>query len=490
MFNYRTHSLIRCLLSLVVFTSMVFLVACGGGGGGGGGDGGGGGGGGSETYTQSLTESEIVSFHPFQSDATDTSTFAITQPIPPSGATNIGTKTPIILFFNDNIDPTTINDSTLIVSAGSGGLQIFGYISGSLTEAGNTILTFSPPDGLPPSTNLTVSVGTGGILDKGGNSISSTTTISFTTGSGSGIGSVSNLDFESGLGSGFGCSGDCGVLSSFGSAPPSQGSKAAYISTGFGIVSTGSAVGGTTSTLSMAPVETTGDQFSFTYDFISEEFDEFVGSIFDDSFIVILSGPNGSISTTVATVNSVGIAGSTLGSFPGLFDAEHTGLQVFSADVEPLGSPLSASFIVSDVGDTGFTSVVMMDDIKISAGSQSVINRTPIVTSYSTPGETSILVWSTAPELINLTNLSIHRDGSRLWTVVPQTTLPLNCTSGFTGIFNFGSLQKTITPGTYEFKGTIDNNFGIGGFLLVDPKIEWKGTVTVNQDECTQIEFQ
>mgnify|MGYP000131099764 CR=1 FL=1 len=433
-----------------------------------------------------LTKSIITSFHPFEIDSSDQTTFQLIQPFPTSGSTNVNPKAPIILFLDDLINPSTVSDSTVTVNAGSG--QIYGYIAGSTSESGNTILTFSSPDGLPENTEVTVNVPTGGVLDKGGNSINSTAAISFTTGADSGFGSSSNLDFESGLGSDFSCIGDCGILSSFGSAPPSQGSQAAYISTGNAIVSSDSAIGDTSSSLSMAPVETFGGLFSFSYDFISEEFDDYVGSEFDDSFVVTLTGPNGSVSTTVATVNSIGITDSVSGTFPGL-TAEHTGTLGFSTDISLLGSPIAASFIVTDVGDTSFTSAIMIDDIQFSGSSQSAQTGVVSVTTISGTSETNILVWSSSADLLNKTDVKVELDSSWLATLTPKATGPTSCTLGFTQIYNFNYHQKNVNPGIYEFSGVTGFNFGIGGSLTF-PVIEWLENVIVNQGDCVIIELQ
>jgi len=448
-----------------------------------------------DTDSGALTKSIITSFHRFESDSLDQSTFQVKQPFPTNGSSNVNPKAPIILFLDDLIDPSTVSDLTLTVNAvnaddidNAGSDQIYGYIAGSLSESGNTILTFSSPDGLPENTEVTVNIDTGGILDKGGNSINSNTSIIFTTGVDSGFGSSSNLDFESGLGSDFSCIGDCGILSSFGSASPSQGSQAAYISTGNGIVSSSSAIGDTSSSISMAPIETFGGLFSFSYDFISEEFDSFVGSDFDDSFVVTLTGPNGSVSTTVATVNSIGIIASVSGSFPGL-DAEHTGTLGFSTDISLLGSPIAASFIVTDVGDTSFTSAIMIDDIQFSSSSQSAQTGTVKVTTISGTSETNVLIWSSSADLLNKTDVKVDLDSSWLATVTPKATGPTSCTSGFTQIYNFNYHQKSVTPGIYEISGVTGFNFGIGGSLTF-PVIEWLENVIVNQGDCVIIELQ
>ena len=50
------------------------------------------------------------------------------------------------------------------------------------------------------------------------------------------------------------------------------------------------------------------------------------------------------------------------------FGADATGNQSTSVDISSLGSPLTIAFIVSDVGDSIFATVVMVDDISVGGG--------------------------------------------------------------------------------------------------------------------------
>lgn len=87
---------------------------------------------------------------------------------PPDGATNVLINEPLVLVFNANIDPTTVNDVTFVVSADNWvENQYRPDIAGTRTVAGNTI-TFVPDGGKWPEYETGLSVELGAIFGTAG----------------------------------------------------------------------------------------------------------------------------------------------------------------------------------------------------------------------------------------------------------------------------------------------------------------------------------
>lgn len=303
----------------------------------------------------------IGSFPLFTPDPNDTEALAVVQTIPPHNSTGIDPNVTISIFFNDEIDPMTINDQSIQVKDSKGDQQ-FGTYSGSLSSAGNTILNFKPFAVLSEGDTITLTMfKTNGIKDDGGNTLSSDFIFSFQTKQQSVA--PADLGFEQGA-TGWNFSGDGTILSSpKDDISAYEGNYMAAISSGanFG----GQALDNRTSILTSGPVQVPpGKQYiSFNYDFISEEFDEFVDSEFDDVFKISLSGPLGSYSELVTSVNIVGIDNSYPVDFAGLNGPEHTGWLTKTINISSLGSPIIISFELSDVGDLVVTSVAVIDNI-------------------------------------------------------------------------------------------------------------------------------
>ncbi len=327
--------------------------------------------------TDGTSGSVIGDFPDFTPDSEDEDALDIVQTIPPDNSTGIDPSTTIVIFFNDEINPSTVNDQAIqvLVQSKSPDEQIYGTYSGELDTDGNTILKFVPFQALSENTDITVNLNsTGGIEDDGGNTLGADTEFQFTTQEESVPVASGNLGFE--LGSeGFSFAGDGAIVDSpQGDISAVEGSKMAAISSGSGVVSASSALGYTTSTLTTGSITVPGGKNTllFSYDFVSAEFDEYVGDEFDDTFIVSVSGPTASHSVVVTSVNIVGTTASSPVTLPDAYitadstldDADNTGWVSKSVDISQLGSPISISFSVSDVGDTIYTTIVFIDNIK------------------------------------------------------------------------------------------------------------------------------
>lgn len=169
-----------------------------------------------------------------------------------------------------------------------------------------------------------------------------------------------NGGFETGDLTGWVPSGAVSVRTSLGPVLPTEGSFMGFLTTG------GGAVGGHTSTLTTVPVSIPPGvtYLAFDFNFLSNEFPTFVGSVFNDTLMVRVN-PDGSAGapTTVASVN-----GSSFVTAPGTGFNGMTGFATVRLDVRALaGMPdvtLTFEIRVSDVGDTAVDSAAVIDNLR------------------------------------------------------------------------------------------------------------------------------
>ena len=163
--------------------------------------------------------------------------------------------------------------------------------------------------------------------------------------------------------------GDIGLIIEAGDIKPRDRTKMVGLSTGkvFGQ----GAEQEKASLLVLGPIRvgTTRATLKFNYDFISSEFDEFVGKIYDDAFVVVVSGPKGAVAKLISSVDIVGKKNSTPVKFKDSFNSnilhvEHSGWQPVSISAN-VGSPACVSFLVTDVGDYQYTTAVTIDSLRI-----------------------------------------------------------------------------------------------------------------------------
>ena len=163
--------------------------------------------------------------------------------------------------------------------------------------------------------------------------------------------------------------GDGNISTGTGDIQPQHQSKFGIITSGEQLVSGGSAIGGESSMMILGPINSNLSSLSFHYDFASAEFNDYVNSQFDDVAMVTVTGPNGSYSTMLTSVNIVNFAGNTpcnnCGGLPDGGDgyAGHTGWTAKTINFAAVGSPAYVVFTVTDVGDQVLSSVLAVDNI-------------------------------------------------------------------------------------------------------------------------------
>jgi hypothetical protein len=333
-----------------------------------------------KTANGSSTESTIGEFPDFSPDEGDFIELNIVQTIPPNGSVGIDPSTSISIFFDDEINPSTISDLSIKVQLSSGG-SIYGTYSGEFDTHGNTILKFIPFD--PLSENETVEVTLevdGGIEDDGGNTLWSIYEFSFTTQAQTGPLSSNNFGFENGI-TGYVFSGDGAIIGTAGDIGTHGGSSMAAISTGDQVVSSNNALGdlygdSTTSILTTGSISVPGGTtgLSFYYNFVSAEFTEWIGDEYDDTFLVTVTGSSSATSQVVTSVNMYTVeqfSGEDPVTLPAGFvaadlelnDAFESGWVKKEIDISSLGGQITVSFVISDVGDGVWTTILFLDDI-------------------------------------------------------------------------------------------------------------------------------
>ena len=186
-----------------------------------------------------------------------------------------------------------------------------------------------------------------------------------------------NGDFEDGL-TGWVLDGAGGVVNSFGPILPYEGNFMAMISSGDG------AIGGSSSSLKQTFTVPAGvGELSLHYNFISEEYPEYVGSQFNDVMNVTLHTPDGSREVAFEEVNSANfepVSGVPCGS--GDCTWGQTGWLSASIDVSQwAGTNDTLTLTVHDVGDTAYDTVVLIDNIAIENSNSSDVAM-PLNSNY------------------------------------------------------------------------------------------------------------
>ncbi len=284
----------------------------------------------------------------------------IAQAVPPSGSENVPPHAPVIVFadgvYGDvsftveaTVDGTTtdITEATVLNEIESG--------------AAKDVFIISPLEGFPLGAEIKVTLG--GEIDR-----EVTFTVSSTVSS-----EPADLDFEASTSTpqGWTALGDVDVIGRTGSLSPAQGNNMLALSTGVALG--GRAITDTSSYAVSSAIDAPTDAttLSFDYNFQSSEFDDFCMSPFDDTFLVIATGPEGSTTKMVDSVNVVCEDGRQVNAtFPGMPDGgdtiyRDTGSSSFTMDISEVGSPVVLTLVVTDVGDNQLSSLVGVDRITI-----------------------------------------------------------------------------------------------------------------------------
>lgn len=120
----------------------------------------------------------------FIKDSSDKVKPDVLNTIPAASATSVSPTSSLIVYFNDMIDPESLDDDSITVTAETtqtGSTTISGIIYITVSANGKyAIITFTPYNTMPGSSTITLVISD--VKDKGGNILSENETISFTTG--------------------------------------------------------------------------------------------------------------------------------------------------------------------------------------------------------------------------------------------------------------------------------------------------------------------
>ncbi len=299
-------------------------------------------------------------------DTGDVTPLGIAQAVPSVSNQVYPSNLPILFFLNDKVLLSSITTDSFLVT--ENGKKVGGTISINEASNGYAIFTFTPKKPFSSNANIRA-VLTTAVQDDAGLGMSSEYVLEYQTANAAPIDFNDNLGFESGN-NGVSFIGDGNILSGTqGCVNPFETSFAS-ITSGNHLISTNDAIGEASSMMIVGPINTSNlTSLSFKYNFLSAEFQEYVDSQFDDSFMAIVVGEDGAHTEFITSVNTLGIAGNTLCTgFPGLPDngddyAGSTGWLNKTLNFNSVGDEVYVIFIVTDVADTIYSSAVCIDDI-------------------------------------------------------------------------------------------------------------------------------
>ncbi len=304
-------------------------------------------------------------------EITDTDDFEglkVAQAIPSVSGETYPANMPILFFFDDKILLPTITEDNLIITENE--KQVKGTVSINEQANGYAILSFTPEKKFSANSSIKIILTTD-LQDDAGLGIPQDFVIEYMTSASNNSSFTNNSGFENGtngvtfVGDGSILVGDQGCVNAF-------GSSFAAITSGTQLISSGSAIGSASSLMILGPINSNVSSISFKYNFLSAEFQEYVGSQFDDSFVAVVAGQNGAYSEFITSVNTIGTTGnSSCNSFPGMPDAGNsyfgtTGWQNKQMTFPNMGNETYIIFIVTDVSDTIYSSIVCIDDVTVN----------------------------------------------------------------------------------------------------------------------------
>ena len=303
-------------------------------------------------------------------DLGDRKDLEIVQTIPSfnqsgSAANTYQSNAPLVFFFNDKIYLDSLENNIAVFANER---AVDGIVTINEGANGYAVLTFTANDPLPEGGEISI-IMRKGLRDAGGNEMREDLHLSYITEPGSKTNFSNNYGFESGT-DGIIFTGDGAIGVAKGSLVPYEGDHYAAISTGERIVSSGMAIGSSSSQIQLGPIQEPFSFLGFHYDFISAEFNEFVGSEFDDNAMVTIYGPRGSHTEIITSVNRVGRNNSRFTGYPRMPDtgdsyAGHTGWLYYSIENIDVGSPAYIIFTVTDVSDDIYSSILAVDALEL-----------------------------------------------------------------------------------------------------------------------------
>lgn len=296
-------------------------------------------------------------------DTEDKTTLNVVQAVPSVEENAYPCTMPIMLFLDDKVLLSTIIDNVTVEQDGQ---IVGGTISVNEAANGFAIITFTPSKEFASGKEITITIKKE-LTDDGGNGFEEDYVLTYLTKSASTGSFDNNASFENGK-VGVSFVGDGAILESQGDIIPNFGSKYAAITTGNALISDSSAVGGSSSMMILGPISKSMKKLTFNYDFVSTEFNEYVGSVYDDCAMVTITGPNGTISKFITSVNTIESNNTACVGFAKLPDtgdeyAGHIGWQTMSFDITEVGTPAYITFTVTDVKDGIYSSALVVDNI-------------------------------------------------------------------------------------------------------------------------------
>ncbi len=183
-------------------------------------------------------------------------------------------------------------------------------------------------------------------------------------------GDLKNGDFELGSLAGWGQLGDGRVVTQLGSDSPIEGAHMGIISTGLGFTTSSGEIKQTI----CLPFDV--DELVLDWNFFSEEFLEFCGSVYQDYFQVSIT-PEGGIETALFYIQIDSMCGWALQPAGVVFDVGpngddegvyKTGWQHLALDLSSYaGDKVLLRLSAGDVGDSSYDSAILLDNIEITS---------------------------------------------------------------------------------------------------------------------------